>query len=151
MKIIPKGKQPKIRRQALEILPVYDLHTNLIIGEIVDLSTKGMKLKGENAVLPKQIYYCRIPLKKKIDGYGEVFVDAECRWCKIDAEEECHYSGYVLRYPSQKDAGIINKLTHRWMAGQSEKLNAHYTGSKHEKRGWLKRIFKSNSDYNPSD
>lgn len=136
-----QDKQRKIRRKASFALLVYDLHTNLPMGQILDMSAKGMKLMTEEPVAVRQVYYCRIPLDKKINKCSEIFFDAECRWCEISEETGWYNSGYVLRFPSPKDAKNIHALIHAWMADQTGKLNSKSTKRIKKKRGLLRRIF----------
>jgi len=129
MKILDQDIQPKIRRKAAESLIVYDLNTQQPIGIVADMSARGMKLKGEIHATVSEMFYCRIPLKKKIEGRKEVFFDAECRWCNHFRETGRYYSGYILRFPSKKDASIVRKLIHNWMAKYNEDINSRYSAS----------------------
>lgn len=146
MRTIQPNNAQKVRRQALEKLLVFDLNTSLPMGQVLDMSARGIKLQSEEPVTFRQVYYCRILFKKKVCGCDEVLFDAECRWCNKDKETGCYYSGFVLRFPSKKDAEVIRALTHKWMAGHSEQLNARYGDDKKERRGLLRRIFKPGED-----
>ncbi|UCD18214.1 MAG: hypothetical protein JSV44_04695, partial [Candidatus Zixiibacteriota bacterium] len=98
-----------------------------------------MKLMSEEPVTVRQVYYCRIPLRKKINGRDEVFFDAECRWCRKSEETGWYNSGYVLRFSSPQNADIIMELTRNWMADQADRLNARYTTSRKKKQYFLQR------------
>jgi PilZ domain len=126
MKLVDVDMQPKIRRKAVETLTVFDLSTQQPMGMVIDMSVRGMKLKGETPATVSEVFYFRVPLKKKIDGRKEVFFDAECRWCNSFRETGRYYSGYILRFPSEKDANIIRKLIHNWMAKYNDELNSRY-------------------------
>jgi len=126
MIVLGQKEQQKIRRKASEPLLVYDLSAGSPIGEILDMSAKGMKLLGERPMMVRHVHYCRIPLNNAIDGFDEVFVDAECRWCKKSDMGDLYYSGYILRFPSPKDGAIVRKLILSWMADQAKRLNARY-------------------------
>lgn len=71
-----------IRRRATDELTVYDLNTEQPIGQIENMTVKGMKMVVDKPVKPASIIYCRMDLPGKILGHKEVFFDAECRWCK---------------------------------------------------------------------
>jgi len=146
MKTIQPNDTQKIRRQALDKLLVFELNTSLPMGQVLDMSARGVKLQSEQPVTFRQVYYCRILLKNRVCGRDEVLFDAECRWCNKDEEAGCYYSGFVIRFPSKKDAEVIKALTHRWMAGHSDQLNSHYGDGKKEGRGLLRRIFKPDED-----
>jgi hypothetical protein len=106
------------------------------------MSAKGMKLMTEEPAIIGQVYYCRIPLDKKIKKRKEAFFDAECRWCDYSDETGWYNSGYVLRFPSPKDAEIIESVTRIWMADHTNKLNKKYTSGNKKKRGLLGRLFR---------
>ena len=143
MKVADNRRQQKIRRKACFALLVYDLHSNMPMGQILDLSARGMKLMTEEPVAINRVYYCRVPLEKKIKGKKEVFFDAECRWCRL-SEETCWFnSGYILRFPSPTDAEIVQELIRTWMIVETSKLNAKYSKPQKSKRGFFSRIFSS--------
>ncbi len=135
----------KIRRQAAETLRVFEIKQKDPMGRILDLSAKGMKLNGHNPISVNQIYYCRIPLRKKLEGKSEVFIDAECRWCRENPNGGGYNSGFKLRFPTSEDARAFNKIIHTWMVKQSEKLNSHYRKDMPERRSFIRRIFKPRS------
>ncbi len=127
MKVASQETQEKIRRIAAEHLQVYDMRTNKPMGQVLDLSAKGAKLKSQNPVVPRQIYYCRLALIRSIKDCREVFFDAECRWCKKSEETGWYTSGFFLRFSSQKDADIIRELMRSWMVHHTNSQNARYT------------------------
>lgn len=140
MKATEKYSQRKIRRKAADPLLVYDLQIKMPLGQVIDMSAKGMKLMSENPVKPNRIYYCSIPLEKKIKGHHEVVFDAECRWCRRNEETTWYNSGYILRFPSPKDARIIQTIIQKWMTDHANKLNAKYLKAA-RKKSFLQRIF----------
>ncbi|HDS01426.1 MAG TPA: PilZ domain-containing protein [candidate division Zixibacteria bacterium] len=148
MKVLDQDMQPKVRRKAAETLTAFDLNTRQPMGIVVDMSARGMKLKSEIPATVAEVYYCRIPLKNKVDGRDEVFFDAECRWCKKYPETGRFYSGYILRFPSKKDAAVVRKLIHDWMVRYNEELNSRYMAPEEDaeeaedRRGLLTRLFK---------
>ena len=136
-------KQQKIRRRAGFALLVYDLHSGLPMGQILDLSARGMKMMTEEPVAVNRLYYCRVPLEKKIKGREEIFFDAECRWCRLSEETSWFNSGYILRFPSPLDAEIVQELIRTWMIDETSRLNAKYSRTRKNKRSFFRRIFGS--------
>jgi hypothetical protein len=143
MKVAEKSKQRKIRRKATEAILVYDLTTKLPMGQIIDLSAKGLKLMSELSVKVSKVYYCRIPLKNKINGFDEVLFDAECRWCRQNKDTGWYDSGYILRYPRPEYADVVKEMTRIWMMDGNDKLSASRRKSKEKKRGFFQNLFKS--------
>lgn len=140
MKVIDRAKQQKIRRTASFPLLVYDMHTNMPMGQILDMSARGMKLMSEEPADVSRVYYCRIPLEKPINGCKDICFDAECRWCRQSDETSWYNSGFILRFPSPKHAETVRKLMHTWMIDQSERLNAKYKRPPKKKRNLLQKI-----------
>jgi len=141
METTTKTPQHKIRRKAAEPLLVYELSTDLPMGQILDLSGKGMKIMTEEPVHVNQVYYCRIPLNKKIKGAGEIVFDAECRWCKKSEETGWYNSGYLLRFPSPKEAERLEELTRLWMKEEMTKIDSRYKKGKKKKNILLRKVF----------
>jgi len=141
MKVVDSEKQTKIRRRAAEPLLVYDLQTKLPMGQVIDLSAKGMKLMSEEPPVISKIYYFRIPLKNKIKNFDEVIFDAECRWCRQN-EDTCWYdSGYILRFPRPEYADVIKEITRKWLMDGSDKLCAERIKAADKKPGFFKKLF----------
>jgi hypothetical protein len=140
MKAVEQKSQRKIRRKAADPMLVYDLQTKMPIGQVIDMSAKGMKIMSEYPIKTNRVYYCSIPLEKKIKGHQEVVFDAECRWCRRNEETSWYNSGYIIRFPSQKDASIIQTIIRNWMTNHANKLNAKYLKAA-RKKSFLHRIF----------
>jgi hypothetical protein len=143
MKEAAQVKQRQIRRKAGEALLVYNLQTKMPMGQIVDLSAKGMKLMSEEPVAASKIYYCRIPLKRKINDFDEVIFDAECRWCKQNNKTLWYDSGYLLRFPRPEYADIIKKITRDWMIKDSDKTNPGRRKPDVKKGGLFQKLFRA--------
>ena len=143
MQVTDLEKQRKIRRKAADPLLVYDIETDLPMGQILDLSAKGMKLMTEEPVTAGQTYYLKIPLDKKIKGFKALLFDADCRWCKQSEDTGWYNSGYVLRFPNPKTGDAILELTRQWMIRESERINSKYQKSNKKKQGLFRRIFKA--------
>ncbi len=141
MRVSEEKKQQKIRRTASEALLVYDLATGHPMGQIIDMSAKGMRLMNEKPTKVHQIYYCRLPLEQEIEGSIEVFFDAECRWSKLNEKTGWFDSGFILRYPSQKDADIVKALLHGWMVDRLSGKDSRYKQEKSNKIGIMHRLF----------
>nr|MBN2276618.1 PilZ domain-containing protein [candidate division Zixibacteria bacterium] len=125
MIVADEEKQQTIRRSASQALLVYDLQTELPLGQILDMSARGMKIMTEIPITVYRMYYCRMPLEKKINGKREVFFDAECRWCRKNEETSWFNAGFKLRYPTNADAEIVRELVRSWMIDRVEKFNPH--------------------------
>lgn len=132
------SEQPiQIRRKAEGALVVYDLSSGLPIGQIMDMSYRGMKLMTEEPVMIGKKYYCRLPLDRVVNGRAEVFFDAECRWCKQNEQTAWFDSGYILRFSSAANAEIVKELVKSWMVDQIARQNPQIR----EKKTLRRRLF----------
>jgi len=130
-----------VRRKATDPILVYELQTNLPLGQVLDLSERGLKLMSELPVQVLRVYYCRMPLPEKILGKEEIFFDAECRWCRRNEETTWFDSGYNIRKASVEDAAVIKFLTRKWMIDISNKINKPHQQADKKKTGLLAKIF----------
>jgi hypothetical protein len=136
------GKRQKlIRRQAIDDLVVYDVRTNQPIGRVENMTIEGVKLITEEPVEVQRVLYCKMELPKKILGRRQVTFDAECRWCKRNAETELYDTGYKLRNISASDKEVISQLVRQWMIRQSKSQNATNVPQEQKKNNFLSRIF----------
>ena len=142
MDLLDTNVERKVRRKAAEKLTAFDTYAKRPLGIIIDMSARGMKLQSEMPAVIAKTYYCRIPLRNKIDDRDEVLFDAECRWCSRHGDSEQFYSGFKLRFPNPQDAKIVKILAHEWMKSHSQGLNARYYEPQSKKPGFFKRLFK---------
>jgi hypothetical protein len=142
MRVVTKEIQQKSRRKAAKPLLVYDLHTGMPMGQIIDMSERGMKIASELPFKIRQIYYCRMPLMKIIKGFTEVYFDAECRWCQRNEETSWYDSGYILRFSAPHNAELVHELIHSWMVERVERLNADYL-EQDDEDSFIRRLLKS--------
>ena len=136
-------QRDSVRRKAGDSLVAFDLQTNQPIGQVINMSYRGMKLMTEEPVEMSKVFYCRIPLPEDIPDYSEIIVDAECRWCRKNEDTGWYDSGYLLRKVTEKDADVIKLITRRWMINQSDALNSRSTENERKKRGLFSRIIGS--------
>ena len=141
MQVIDKKQVTKVRRKASQALIVYDLNSKLPMGQILDMSERGMKLMTEEPVAVGRKYYFKMPLDKKINGKKELFFDAECRWCRQNYETGWYNSGYILRFSSPQYAEALHALIRSWMIDQISRLNPKVKKITPGKRGLLQRMF----------
>jgi hypothetical protein len=140
MRVAEKDVRQIIRRRASQAMLVYDSKTKLPLGQVLDMSGRGMKLLNESPIKTNRIYYCRMPLERKIKGREEVFFDAECRWCRYDEATTWYHCGFLLRYPSKTDAAIVQELIRVWMIDGVESINKHNRPVEKEEKSLLKRL-----------
>jgi hypothetical protein len=94
--MVTEERRKNDRHPVMQFMLVYDCATQLPMGELVNLSPEGAMIVTEGPVKPSSSFKCRVDLPKKIMGYGNVFFDAECRWCRKNIAADRWESGYRL-------------------------------------------------------
>jgi len=93
------------RLKLVYYLQVYDRSTRDIIGSVVDISTKGMKVVGEKYFFPESVFPMSILLPEG-SIFGEaVEIDGRCRWCTEDRESASYESGF--EFAKQAESGVF--------------------------------------------
>jgi len=130
-----------IRRNASDALLVYDAETNFPIGQIINLSDRGLKLMSEEPTEVSKVYSCRMPALDDIAVKKEITFLAECRWCKLNEETTWYDSGFYMRKILPGDLQIIQTIKRKWMIDQSNRINAPIADPNDKKKGLLAKLF----------
>ena len=136
-----------VRRDASDPLLVYDIETNLPIGQIINLSDRGFKLMSEEQTEVSKIYHCRMSIPENMAEKNEVKFFAESRWCNRNEETTWYDSGFYMRKIEPSDLKIIQSVKRKWMIDLSNKINDCKTDKKDEKdeknegKGFLSKLF----------
>ena len=81
-----------------------------LIGNLVDISTKGIMVVSEKVIEPNTRYRLRMVLPDTVDGSKEVDFDAESRWCRNDANQAFYDTGFELLDPSMEFLDAVDRL-----------------------------------------
>jgi hypothetical protein len=115
-----------IRRRAIGEYYVFDRTNDQLIGQIVNMSSKGILIKTKEALAISSNLRCRIELPKDVLKGEQIAFDAEIRWCKkadIEEKEEYYEAGCVMRNISKAGRKVIDSLLHIWMVEHSRAIN----------------------------
>lgn len=98
------------RRHLIYYLRVFDKKTDEIIGNLVDISTRGIMLVSDKPISINKRYQLKMILPETIAGKKEVEFDAESRWCQNDANQDFYDTGFELIDPTNKFLEALDKL-----------------------------------------
>lgn len=79
-----------------EYLPVYDIKSGELAGELVNGSADGIMLLSKQPFKSAEKYHFRLMLTEPIMGHQQVEFEAECRWCRKNVTLNRWESGYLL-------------------------------------------------------
>ncbi len=105
-------KQPRNlhRRHLIFYLEVYDDATGELLGHLVDLTTKGIKLVSKNAFPNGQTYVMRMELPEDYFEEKTLRFTATSRWCTNDVNPDFYDTGFEAQDLDRETIDIIVKL-----------------------------------------
>ncbi|MBA53149.1 MAG: pilus assembly protein PilZ [Pseudomonadales bacterium] len=109
-KAVEDNKRSVPRRHLIYYLRVFDVETNSLLGNLVDISTKGIMVVSDRHVEPGKLYKLKMVLPDTVDGRKEVEFDAESRWCQHDANDLFYDTGFELMDPQPEFLDAVDRL-----------------------------------------
>jgi len=104
------NKRTVARRHLIYYLRVFDHATGKLVGNLVDISTKGIMVVSDNPIEPNTRYHLRMVLPDNLEGSKEVDFEAESRWCRNDANRDFYDTGFELLDPSMEFLDAVDRL-----------------------------------------
>ncbi len=98
------------RRHIIYYLRVLDRNSGQLIGQLIDITTEGVKLISENPIDPQTFLQLRMLLPEEINRKSEICFDVESLWCKRDINPNFFSIGFVFVDILQEDVNIIKNL-----------------------------------------
>lgn len=103
-------KRKAKRRHIIYYLRVFDRKTDRLVGQLVDITTSGMKLVSENSIEPDTHYQLRMVLPEEIEKKKEITFEVRSLWCKPDVNPNFYSSGFEFEDISTEDIQIVKNL-----------------------------------------
>lgn len=92
-------------------LELYNQLNGALIGQLVDISDMGIRLKSDNPVPDNTFFRLAIKLPGKINDSEGLFFDAISLWCKQDPDSRSHSIGcQVLNIKPEELQKLANLL-----------------------------------------
>jgi len=82
------------RRHLIYYLEVFDNHSNKLLGHLVDLNVKGMKLVSKDYIEPQKDYSLKMILPEGCSHEREVHFKATSMWCREDVNPDFYAVGF---------------------------------------------------------
>ena len=105
-----ENKRKLKRRHLIYYLRVFNKKGNKLLGHLVDLTTEGIMLIGEEPVKSGAQLNLKMQLPREIEGKRQVSFNAECIWCRKDINPDFYDSGFKLVKIGPKDVKRIENL-----------------------------------------
>ena len=82
------------RRHLIYYLEVYDLETGELLGHLVDLTIKGMKLVSKNKIPTGKNFALKMIMPEEYCTEREVRFSAVSAWCRQDVNPDFYATGF---------------------------------------------------------
>jgi len=106
-------KRREHRERTSDYYVVYDRDSGEPLGRVLNFTSEGMKLMGDSPLPVPATIACRMALPEPIDGFTEVFFEAETRWTQRN--DSCHWyeTGCMIFPLSDDDHRLIETVLRR--------------------------------------
>ncbi len=105
------SEQRKVRRRHLiYYLSIFDRETDRLVGQLVDITTRGFMLTTENPIKTGVHMALRMVLPDVIEGDNQIAFDAVSVWCKTDVNPNFYAIGFEFESIAPKNMTIIENL-----------------------------------------
>jgi hypothetical protein len=98
------------RRHLIYYLSVFDNETGQLLGQLVDITTRGIMVTSERPIPLGERHTIRMVLPDIIDGNNQIVFKAESVWCEKDINPNFYAIGFELADISKRDINIIENL-----------------------------------------
>lgn len=83
------------RRHLIYYLEVFDQETGKLLGHLVDLTVKGMKLISKAEIAPGQTFSLRMIMPEEYCPEREVHFTGTSTWCSQDVNPDFFATGFI--------------------------------------------------------
>jgi hypothetical protein len=100
---IPSREKRKSLFYKFEVLNIEDQ----FIGYLGDITLSGLKVISENSMQPNSFHKLKIKLPPRIGRKEEITFNAECVWCKKDADDKKYQLGFKAHHENADNKNTI--------------------------------------------
>ena len=103
-------KRKTKRRYLLYYMRVYDVTTRQQIGNLVDITPRGIMVVSEHPILKGQVTRLRMELTADVSDRPFMEFSVRSRWCKPDINPNMYNTGFEILQLPPEDAKIILRI-----------------------------------------
>ncbi|MGB3622686.1 PilZ domain-containing protein [Ketobacter sp. MCCC 1A13808] len=108
--VVDDNQRSVPRRHLIYYLRVFNAESGGLIGNLVDISTKGIMVVSDRKLESGLLFRLRMVLPDTVEGSKEVEFDAETRWCRSDANSDFYDTGLELIDPTNEFLDAVDRL-----------------------------------------
>ncbi len=103
------------RRKVMTFTPVYDLHANILLGYLGDLTVKGALMVSEEPVEIDRRLTLAIDFRKASEKPGKrVTFPARVAWCKLEEHRTYYNSGLEFQEMTEQNKKAIETILKKY-------------------------------------
>ena len=103
-------KRRTTRRYLLYYMRVYDVSTRQQIGNLVDITPRGIMIVSDRPIAEGQVSRLRMELTPEVAEKPFMEFSARSRWCQPDINPHMYNTGYEILELPPEDAKIILRI-----------------------------------------
>jgi len=117
-----KDKRKQTRLHVISYLKVQEQQTDKTLGRIVDMSSEGLGLYGQDPLTPESQVELKMVLPKPIKGRNEINFNGRVVWSQAGDHPGFFDSGVQLLNVSENDLSLLeefienNQVEDRWLS-----------------------------------
>jgi Uncharacterized low-complexity proteins len=104
------NKRALQRIQVFPYLQVFDGLKHDSLGMLIDITTQGMRLDGDQPFAIGTVYILQVVLPDAIPQVRTLELEGRCRWCKNTGETNSFHAGFKFENIAKKNLVIIQKI-----------------------------------------
>ncbi|MBU0483277.1 MAG: PilZ domain-containing protein [Proteobacteria bacterium] len=98
------------RRHLIYYLEVYDYKSNELVGHLVDITPKGIKLVSKKPIETGKAFILQMMLPEGYFKHKLLKFECESQWCKNDVNPDFFVTGFAVKDVDLEAKEIILKL-----------------------------------------
>ena len=104
------------RRKVVTFMPVYDVHTNILMGYLGDLTLKGTLMVSEKPVEVGRILTVVIELRETPDASPimHMIISARVAWCKLEEHRTYYNVGMEFLEVTKQNKQVIETILEKY-------------------------------------
>ena len=105
-----QDKRKLKRRYLLYYMRIYDDVSRQQIGNLVDITAKGIMIVGDHPIPEGQISHLRMELTNELSEKPYMEISAISKWCEPDVTPDHFNTGFEIQNLAPEDAEIIQRI-----------------------------------------
>ena len=109
-----QDKRSSPRRRVNEKIELRDIHTDQLLGNLVNISDSGFMLLADQSLSTNQLFQLRMLFPTPIENVEHIELGAECLWRQDVPDTDHCWAGFHIIDISEQATHLIQHLISDW-------------------------------------